>query len=38
VGPSVNKDAVEKGKILHYMSINISKQVVYVEVKHEELA
>jgi hypothetical protein len=38
VGPRVKKDAVGKRKILHCMSINISKPVVYMGIKHEELA
>jgi hypothetical protein len=38
VGPRVDMEAVEKRKILHCISINISKPVVYMGIKCEELA
>jgi hypothetical protein len=38
VGPGVNKNAVEKRKTSRCISINISKPVVYMGIKHEELA
>jgi hypothetical protein len=37
VGPRANKDTVERRKILNCKSINISKPVVYLVIKHEEL-
>jgi hypothetical protein len=38
VGPRVNKNAVEKRKILPCMTINVSRPVVCMGIKHEELA